>query len=341
MDLILDGGNARYKWFLPQKGKYGDFRHMLAQLSEAEWNKVSIRGKPPAGFARVNGIPYAFGDAARRYQVIKRKRGAARYTPEYYGVLLAYTLNTAAYNARRIRLIASFPPGDVDYVPTLIKVAQRVYTIEGYDGIASYQLEGVETFDEPLGGYFHYTLTTEGTERRKNPIASKTILVLDAGGHTVDCVAIDPGGDVDLSTLDSTRTGTLDMLTQFEKEVRSSNIAQFQTAGDIDVKRIEQALLTGKFPLGKRFIDVREEAEQALTSLCNDVVQIIESKGSLFNYDVILMTGGGSALIINTLRNILPDIDFITADEDMSMMQYANVAGGAKMAALMRRAGVW
>lgn len=345
MDIVLDGGNARYKWLIPQRNGYGEFRHAFAHLTESQWNKVVSRGNIPEGYARVNGIPFVFGDKARRYTMMERKRGAARYTADYYGVLLAYTLYLSGISPRNINLIASFPPVDVDYIPTLIDVAKQTYTVQGHhtgkECIQSYEVTNVDTIDEPLAGYFHFVLTSDGNERKRNPIANKTVLVLDAGGHTVDCVAVDAGGDIDLSTLDSTRTGTLDMLIAFERDIRTTHKEAFQNADDLDIQRIENALVSGHYDYGKRSLNVRDEADAALSGLCNDIRQIITSNGGIYNYDTILMTGGGSALLIDRLRGMLPDIDILTADEDVKVLQFANVNGGAKLAQLMRRTGIW
>lgn len=337
-ELIFDFGNALGKWFVPRTNVYGSFIHSIARLSDNEWSTIVGRGKPPEGLVKVNGIPYAIGSAARRHTTQERPKGAARYRDTYYGVAMAYTLSEALQqNDGRVSLFASHAPIDITYARNLSLAAQGIWDVESRFGHLSFKVNDVMTFDEPLGGYGHFTLTEKGEERRNNPLFDKTTLVLDIGGYTVDVVAVDPGGEIDLMSAHSTRTGIINLTQGFESELRSNNATLFQDSGDLDIRRIENAILTGSYKFGKIEIDCRHEAMAAINGLVYDVAQVINAAGGVANYDVMLVTGGGSALIYDALAESMPRIDFVMAERNRDLMKYANVFGGGKLSALLRR----
>lgn len=341
VDFVLDFGNARVKYFDPRANFYGDFRHAIVALSENQWQKVVGRGKAPEGFLRVNGAPFVVGDNARRYLIAERPRGAARYEPTYYGVGLASALSES-YNrsVRNITLFASHAPGDVKYARNLVAAARGVWQVENRNGTFEYNIVNVQTLDEPLCGFAHYVFTEKGEERKRNPLATAQTLVIDVGGYTVDVAAVDPGGAIDQLSLRSTRTGIIDMTQGFEQELRDNNATLFKTTGDIDIRRIESALMTKQYQFGKRMVDCRIEADAAINALVNEVYQIIEAAGGEGNFDYMLLTGGGSALIYDALEKVLTQSALLRAEPNHALLKYANVFGGAKIAAVMRLEGV-
>jgi len=339
-DFVLDFGNARIKWFEPRQSATGDARHAVVQLTDAQWDAMIGRGKPAPGFLRVNGAPFAIGDAARRYIIQDRPKGASRYRENYYGVGLCYAMAEAfKRSVRKVNLIASHPPIDIAYAPSLIAAAKKYWHVETVHGVTEFEVTDVFTFDEPLGGYSHFVFTENGQERKRNPLLTLTTLVIDAGGYTVDVAAVDAGGEIDPISLKSTRTGVLDVFEQFETELRSNNSTMFQDTGDIDAKKIEASLLGGQFKFGKVMIDCRHEANAALNAFVNDVVQVINSAGGVANYEAMLLTGGGAALIYDRLVDALPRAEFLLAEPQLPLMKYANVFGGAKLVAMLRRIG--
>jgi hypothetical protein len=337
--LIWDFGNARWKWYQPLTKAKGDFRHAIAPLSESEWRGIVGRGLPPQGLARIDGKPYAFGDQARRHTLKERPKGAARYVPDYYGVATAYMLAEVLQRSDlKVSLYASHAPGDIQYAHKLIEAAKREWCVESHWGELHFNIRAVSTFDEPIGGYCHATLNDDGTDKRKNPLASKTVLVVDPGGWTTDVAAVDPGGSIDLLSIKSTRSGTLQMFEDFERDLREANGDLFQSTNTIDPRRIEAAIMTGVFQFGRVAVPCKKEAQEVLNVLVNDTIAIIDENGGAANFDVGLLTGGGGALIEQTLSAALPMLEFVLAEPCTEYMKYANVFGGAKIAELMKAA---
>lgn len=337
--FIFDFGNARGKWFNPGANTWGDFQHAVSPLSDTEWNSIVGRGRPPKGLIKVNGSAYAIGEAARRHIISERPKGAARYNELYYAPAACFAMAEGFQESKEVALYASHAPQDQKYAPELVRSVKRTWTVECQYGVLTFQVRKVTTFDEPIGGYAHYAFLKTGDERPDNPVAQKTALLIDVGGYTADRVAVDPGGEIDLLSIQSTRAGTIAAIQQFEGELRANNRKLFQNAGDLDIRRVEQAMITGKYQFGKIEVDCQREASGAINALVNDVIQVINAAGGAANYDVILLTGGGSALIYDVLVSAFPMIDFIMVEPDRSLMKYANVFGGAKLAALLNKMG--
>lgn len=337
--FIFDFGNARGKWFRPGVPDQGDFPHAIANISETDWNRSVGAGKPPQGLIRVNGIPYAVGDAARRHTLKERPKGAARYIDTYYGVGLCFALAEAFADSENISLYASHAPQDQIYTSNLIGSSKRDWCVESYRGSQTFKVEKVTPFDEPLGGYTHLAFTKRGDERPNNPVADKTALIIDVGGYTTDHAIIDPGGAIDMLSIGSTRTGTIAAIDQFEQDLRRNNTQHFKEAGDLDICRVEAAIIKGVYQFGRIELNCRHEALEAIRVLVNDVIQIINAAGGAANFDIIPLTGGGGALIYDQLIAAFPSIEFVMVESDRELMKYANVFGGAKIATLVNKAG--
>lgn len=342
MIIVIDAGNARVKYFDPRTNQFGDYRHALKRLTDAEWRDAVGRAKrPPTGYFLFNDVPYVAGDAARRHIIADRPKGAARYSRDYYGALIAYALTLAlGKSARAVTLFASHAPQDAMYARDLVAAASGQLNVVTSAGEMVFNVVNVITFDEPVGGYSHYSFTETGDEKKKNPLSKVTTLTVDVGGHTTDILAVDPNGEIDYGSAASTRTGVIGLLSNFEKALRTNNARMFQATGELDVRRVEDALLTGVYRFGKVPINCEQEARESINLLVNDVVQIIESAGGSAAYDYMLLTGGGSALVYRTLEKAMPRSEFLLAEPKIELMKYANSFGGAKLANLMKKAGV-
>lgn len=340
-DMYFDFGNADAKFFDGSKG-YGYFRHALAELTESQWHNVVNRAKhPPEGYIAVDGHYFAIGDKARRYTIKDKPKGAGRYAPEYYGVAMCYALSQLfTDNTKTVNLYASHAPRDIQYSEDIVKATIGRWKFVTHNGIYNLTVKNVETYDEPLGGFNHAILTKDGKVLKSNPYSDKTALVVDVGGYTCDVIAVDPGGMIDESSLHSTLTGAIDTYSFFERELRSRYRDAFRDVGDIDAPRLEDAMQKGYYQFGNTQLECNDIAHEAINRLVNDIRDVIRSAGGIANYDVILLTGGGSALVYETLNNAERMIDFIMVEDERELMRFANVFGGAKLFTMLKRLGV-
>lgn len=334
--FVFDFGNWEGKWFNPGEKRWGDFLHAIAALSEAEWQALTGKGRPPHGILKVNGLAYAVGDAAKRRTVKDRPKGAARYDELYYPPAACFAFAEGFKQNADITLHASHAPRDHKYAPDLIRSIKKTWLVECEYGTLTFNVRRVSTFDEPIGGLSHFIFSESGQERADNPLRDKTALLIDIGGYTSDYVAVDPRGNIDLLTIDSNILGTIRTIETFEKELRANNHVLFKDVGDLDTRRVERAIVTGCYEFGNAKLDCRDEAIAAINVLAGDVGQIIKRFG-MANYDAVLLTGGGSVLVYDALVKAYPLMQFILVESNRELMKFANVFGGSKLASAMRR----
>lgn len=339
--FYLDSGNADIKWLDAGKN-YGFFPHAFARLTDAQWRRVTDRNAHiPRGYALINGTGYAIGKHAQRYITEHLRTGARRYQSDYYGIGLAYAMSQA-YTGRShtIQLHASYAPQDIDYVAHLKASATGEWRVESVNGEQRFTVRDVYALDEPLGGFHHLVLNNNGTENKRAGLSDFTVSVVDVGGHTVDTVIIDDGLDIDLSSIQSSRVGTLSLFKQFTDDLRANNRKAFMDSGDLNQNFVFNALISGVYSFGNIDIACHHEANEAKNALAETVYDtIISTSGGIANLNAILLTGGGSVLIENELRRIFGNaINLIMVEEDRNLMRYANVFGMRKAFLLLERA---
>jgi len=335
--IAVDTGNYDIKYVLGD-GKQGFFRHALTPLNDEKWRRATAQGIS-SGFFLVNGEAYAVGDSALRMSVAPRRKGASRYEAGYIGVLAV----VAIYSALRgksadVDALVSYPPADYGYMHDLQKAVSGRWEVSGEYGTARFNVDAICAFDEPMGGMAHFGLKGDGTiDGRVN--LDESVLVIDVGGYTIDALPVDAGFLPDYTASGSTRTGTIDLLQSFEQAMRHTYRDKFKNAGVLDVRRVESALVTGKYKFGSKALDVSDEAESALTSIGNDVMDIIAGAGGIANYDRLLMTGGGSVLLHPMLKASLPDITVQLVNKDRDLLRFANADGYLRLHKLLVKTG--
>ena len=64
------------------------------------------------------------GENAERYRLITQRTGIARYTRDYYGVLVSTALGRLYDRGREVSVFGSYPPEDVQFRQDLIGVVE-------------------------------------------------------------------------------------------------------------------------------------------------------------------------------------------------------------------------
>lgn len=337
--VLWDCGNSDGKWFWQKPALYDHFPHAVIRLTAEQWMKAVGTGTPGRGMIKVNGVPYAVGDAARRYTLPDRPKGAARYTEDYYGPLTCFMFTEAFKDGENheVALYASHAPQDLPYAPLLVEAVKRKWTVLSHRGTQVFDVVKVSTFDEPMGVFAHYAFDHNGKNRPDAQLSDRTVLVLDPGGYTTDKAEVDPGGHVDGLSLASSKTGTIAVMTQFEDALRRKYLKEFQKVNKIDISRLEAALITGFYSYGERRLPCKDEAHQAKAGLINDIVQIVDSAGGAANFDMALVGNGGGALIIDPLRKAYPALNFVLVEPRRELSRFCTVFGGAKLATMVTK----
>jgi len=330
--VILDAGNSIIK------GKHGGlevyFPHAYQPLTEAEYTTICMRAgdsNPLKDYMRINGKPYVFGESAEYHGLNHRRTGAARYSPDYYGLFVAATLFRLLDSDGDVALFGSHAPGDVAYRDDLMRSAVGEWHVEFGERKRRYRVTYANTFDEPVGGLMNVLLMDDGLHYQRNDIRHGRTLVIDIGGHTTDWLAVKPGGEVDYSLNISRPLGINEVLDNFERSFRANNREATKGVTVIPPSRLREALRTGVFVGGGRQYDCSQEVKEATNYFLNQINATYQQvAGGSLPWDAIILTGGGSALLFEHLLPLLAHQRVMLADE-AAAIHLANVRGGAKL----------
>ncbi len=333
--IVEDEGNVGIKSMIPGgsgKRKEDHFPHAFVKLTEGDYRRVAARTSvPDEDYFIVNGVPYAIGEKGLRHGQFDRLHGAARYVPEYYGVILAISMTRSfGRSVNDVFVMGSHAPQDIDYAPDLMKAAMGKWTVENCGEKFIFDVVDVCTFDEPLGGWANVVLRKDGVGYADKTVSDGRALVLDIGGYTTDGLVIDPKGSVDYSTASSAVIGILDAVRDFEKNFRTENAAICKSVRQIEEKQIHESIRTGVMDLrGLGKVQCGDLASEVRNALTAKVMTFYARFGGASTVDTVILTGGGSALLEHELRSRLGHNKVILAGE-ATKLHMANVYGGGK-----------
>ncbi len=330
----IDGGNIRIKTATVSTSALQEdsFPHLRSEVSAQEHARNSKRdGHEQESLFTVNGTHYVVGERAKRHSPIPRQHGAKRYTKEYYGVYAAIGMARLFRRSKKnIFLVGSHPCEDVDYTEDLMAAAVGNWTVKWRGETFVFQVVDATTLDEPLGGFHNAILRKDGKGYADKQIDKGITLTIDIGAFTTDGVVIDPGGDIDYSSASSAHIGILHAVEQFEKDFRTENRTLLKGVG-LDESQTFEAIRTGTYNLrGLGQIDCMMLANELCAALIHDVTAFHDRYGGAAQYDTLLFTGGGSALLEKHIRERIRHNRIVFADKDMTTMQMANVRGLGK-----------
>jgi len=340
--FILDCGNAFIKALNGNDEIV--FPHAIRELSEQDWRRETQRtGLAHEDYIKVNDIPYVIGARAERHGEITKKHGAGRYNEIYYGVLAAAAMSRLYKKSMsNIFFFGSHAPGDVDYRDDLMRSVVGKWRVEHLGDRFFFDIRDANTFDEPLGGIMNLMLSQKGTSYARTDIKNGVTLVLDIGGFTTDGLVVDPDGSVDYSAANSEKnTGILSVIEQFKKDFQTSHRTLLKNSNKWRESAVRDAIITGEINLGGLGVyDCREEVDQSIYMLVNRVKDIYEHYGGSTQYDHVVLTGGGGALLFNRIKEVFNHRSIHLADSQQSL-HLANVRGGMKLYRLHTKIGTF
>ncbi len=330
--FVIDGGNADVKW---QCGSVLDyFPHALAELTKSQWEAaISRYGKSDDfGFVSVDGRYYVVGSQAENFNLTKRQR-RSKYTRDYYGILFASAVaRTFAGDPgaldQGLRVMASHAPGDFALRSKLVD------SVKGRWGFTSggidfrFVVTEVSTYDEQFGSYAEVAFVKNG-EGYEAPLYGNSVGLIDVGGGTNGYLVVDEEGRVDQTASDSGTVGINDSLRAFKLEMESA-FPDFFGQAQPNPRRLREALATGKYRGGGTVLECAPQADTALTPLMNEIQSAyIEKLQGGVGLDLIILTGGGTAILEQRLRQTLNHRAIRTA-ASADELRFANVRGAAK-----------
>jgi len=330
--LVLDAGNSIIKG--KTQNAEVDYPHAIRQLTTIDYEQVLMRSGVsgvPKDYMVINDMPYVFGESAERHGTLTRRTGAARYTPDYYGLFVAATLARLFDQGAEVALFGSHAPGDVIYRDELMQAAIGDWVVETGGQKKVFRVSYANTFDEPIGGLMNVLLAEDGVHYQRNDVRDGRCLVIDIGGHTTDWLAVNPGGEVDYSLNVSTSIGILGVLRDFEKSFRANNREATRDIPTLPPERVRQAIRSGVFVGGGREYPCEREVNEATNVLLNRIRDTYQDlAGGALPWDSIILTGGGSAMLYEHLLPLL-EHNRVLLSEKSEKNHLANVRGGIKL----------
>lgn len=330
--LVLDSGNSIVK-FKRGDGNELEFVHGLKEISHSDINEItrSNAGKLPTGYAIVNDTPYAYGVQAERYGALEPRKRAARYTRDYYGVIAAIALAESYSKNGEYAIFGSHPPIDSDMRDFLLDSVTGFWEVKLFDRTNRFDVVYANSFDEPAGGLWNVVLASDGQHYQHSDVNEGRALVLDIGGRTTDWLAIQPGGEIDYSLRESDEVGIQNVTAEFERIFKRNHRDLFINS-DLPIDRVRKAIQTRIYRPGNADpVPCESEVMQAVNIVLNRIANAWRTRaGGGSDFDTIVLTGGGSALLYDYLLPVLNHPSVMLAD-NQNKLHMANVRGGLKL----------
>lgn len=335
---VIDAGRADVK--IKTAAREAEYPHALRQLTAAQFDQAmdtisTRRGVEPddLDYLLISGTPYVVGNSAARYGAIAHEYTDRRFRPDYWGVLALAALARVYSRGGDVTLFPSHAPGDQAYRDDLRAAAWGEWEIEHAhtNSPLCWNIEAPYTFMEPQGGAMNVILAEDGNQYQTTAINGGRALVIDIGGFTTDWLGLLPGGKLDPEIRGSVHKGVIQVNRDFEESFYARHSQQLRGFSGLTREQLMDGLNHGVVYGSGREYEVTDLRDEAQSILLNDLrVSLSERVGDLFPYETIILTGGGSAYLETSLRQML-DHDHIVLADDAETLQFANVRGGLKL----------
>lgn len=330
--FVIDAGNAFVKWTTGDME--GLFVHKVAMLTPDEYEEGLKRyGKTAAlDFVEIDGNSYAVGTTADIANV-QHRTGAPKYQRDYYGVLLANAIARAFIHnpdalSNGIRVMASHASRDYEYRDELINSIKGRWQFQCGGRAFAFNVKEVETYEEPFGGYARAAFQKDKRGQWVAPLYGLSVGIIDIGGGTCGTLAVNEDGIVQYGMAHSGGQGINSAVARLKSLLKKDYQQFFQKGADIPEDRLRAALAQGVYVGGGKRIPCEQQAELALNPLLNEVKTMYGDKlGGGLAIDVLVLTGGGNAILWEKVRDLTEHGNVILAEPHSDQLQFSNVRG--------------
>lgn len=345
VDIVVDLGNSLLKgMFQGRRNSAIVVPHAVKMVSDQKFNEVLARHKN--GYQRgknadismfhYEGQGCVIGDNAEALGEDIRASGGAKYNRSYYGrLLMALLIRLLPDGHENIRIMATFPPGDIRHRETLIDSLGGKHIVERTDGQKiTYKVRAVNTVDEPIGGTRAFLLANDGKHYRQR-LNNGLGLCIDIGGKISSLVPFRADGSVVYDRATSIDLGIQDVM----KRVSQILLATPAYSGFFESHRgdlppdatMREAIRTGIYMSGGYELDALDAIADATAFIRSDLrTKIEQDMGGTRPYSYAVVTGGGGgALYGQIVEHVLnmPDNVIHPAVSNPEEMHFANMYG--------------
>lgn len=353
--IVIDLGNALVKYITA--ASESSFTHALASISQSQYMKGltgAAGNQTRFNFIKIGAKYFAVGESAEALRV-ERRQGRSKYAVDYYLPFLlsiiareyASIIDTDKYPADyagyipladSFSVIASHAPLDGAYSPFLIKSLKNFWEFEAGGQKFSVNIGNVETYDEPVGGYFNAALIydrTKKSEALSTPLEGYSVGVIDIGGGTISMTKMSPDGSV--LRADNGTMGINNTLDLLEQELITAYPKVFGQVRSIPNATRRAALKAGRFigSGGAVDLDIRRQIEKASIYILNELATMwLTVLNDGIDLDIVILTGGGCGCFQKQVEESIRHGD-VRLSEKSEEIQFSNVRGAAKLKKMM------
>ncbi len=346
--------SANFAWkMMDDRGEGYSTLNMVASISEAEYKRAMAQNRGNTqefSFIKWRGNHYVLGESAIPYGGYQsRLTGKPKFTRDYIGLAMIHCALTLSGGKLppQFAVMGAHPPLDAEQKENIVKALKGKWKFSVFGVEYETEVTFVDSVDEITGGAMNVLLNDKGN-RMQSILAPQDTLVFDCGGGTTDIVLLNTAGIPVKGTYNGLRVGMNDAVLEFQQSLNEEYGKLFKNAkGGIPLKMVYDIALHPEKKLvnwaGKPLDCAnlwQESIAPTLAQLHAGINQMLEGSITL-SAPQVLLTGGGSALIEDELKESLFPIHaennrIFRAIPDKSKMIYANVQGMYKYVNALR-----
>jgi plasmid segregation protein ParM len=173
------------------------------------------------------------------------------------------------------------------------------------------KIEKILALPQPLGSQTAYLMQQQATE-----LKNETNLVIDIGFNTLDWLSIKS------VSIDSSHSGSINAGVSQVLQALSSSISKQHGIERLEFYDTQKAYLDGFFIYkGKKILT--NQLQSIVESKCDEIVNRFKNNIKKYDYDNLILTGGGAPMYANSIHQQFEDLKLITLPNPV----FANVLG--------------
>ena len=273
-----------------------------------------------------DGEQFFVGEKARHSDVTYTLRTRGWIESKMYGALLTSAVTRAmnnGYTASDTDAVIVVTGLPVDYMRDKTKAEESVRKTCDRLGL---HIAGINIIPQPFGSFFDMFYDNNGNIAGSAPLF-KRLGIVDIGYHTTDYILIEDAKHNIEKASGSVPTGAYEIYDIVARELKNMFDRDTVTA-----QEAEHCVKTKNFKFSGQNKDVSTLVDRVLSQVGQKITGIIKSKWNIEGeVDVVLLTGGGGALIQQHITSIA-HTHFLISDPQM-----ANARGYYKRSVIVER----
>jgi plasmid segregation protein ParM len=253
----------------------------------------------------VDGTVYHVGNLAIRHsRLAHRGLSATRMEGNTFKVLLLAALSLfCPQPLNSFAVVTGLPPGRMhlmDEVMRQVRGEHRIVRLgsQGPEEL-TIRIDRVAVVPQPLGTYWSQVLDVRGKVKDDSAMLQGTAGIIDIGFRTCDLVTVKDGEYVP----EQSRTIPTGLVAAYD-EIAAGLLATYGI--ERETYALDEAVIRGDLSLAGRRVDITAIRDRAFAQLGVKLLVELQSAWQVSDYDMLVLSGGGSHGISRHLLPALP-----------------------------------